>query len=139
MAHHWTNARRVLDYWYGMSHEETAASLDIVDCLIMPEPTKKPQELSLILRYKTCSMSTTYHINSCPINPKSATLDEINFHPFEVVGRYSDPQLQVGENYSYLFNLRPNICKSWCLHIILCSHRLRLNGDKTDKNDSSLA
>ena len=27
---------------------------------------------------------------------------------------YRDPQLQVGENYSYLFNLRPKICKSWC-------------------------
>ena len=25
--------------------------------------------------------------------------------------RCGDPQLQVGENYSYVFNLRPNICK----------------------------
>ena len=31
------------------------------------------------------------------------------YHPLEVASRYRDPQLQVGENYSYLFNLRPNI------------------------------
>ena len=30
----------------------------------------------------------------------------LNFHPIEVVSRYRDPQLQVGENYIYLFNLR---------------------------------
>ena len=30
--------------------------------------------------------------------------------PLEVVGRGSETQLQVGENYSYLLNLRPNIC-----------------------------
>ena len=28
----------------------------------------------------------------------------------EVVSRYRDPQPQVGENYSYLFNLIANIC-----------------------------
>ena len=40
----------------------------------------------------------------------------LNFHPLEVVSRYRDPQVQVGENYSYiLFNLRPNIWKSWYL------------------------
>ena len=32
------------------------------------------------------------------------------YHPLEVVSRYRDPQLQVGENCTYLFNLRPNIC-----------------------------
>ena len=58
------------------------------------------------------------------------------------MSRYRDPQLprlclatathnfQVGENYSYLFNLRPNICKSWCLnaHFILnnCDLQLQL-------------
>ena len=25
-----------------------------------------------------------------------------------------DPQLQVRENDSYVINLRPDICKSWC-------------------------
>ena len=33
----------------------------------------------------------------------------LNYHPLEVVSRYRDPQLEVGENYSYLFNLRVNI------------------------------
>ena len=32
------------------------------------------------------------------------------------MSRYRDPQLQVGENYPYLFYLRPNICKYWCLN-----------------------
>ena len=33
-------------------------------------------------------------------------LRNLNFHPLEVVSRYRYPQLQVGENYSYLFNSR---------------------------------
>ena len=33
----------------------------------------------------------------------------------EVVFRYRDPQLQVGENRPYLFDFRPNIYKSLCL------------------------
>ena len=40
----------------------------------------------------------------------------LNFHPLEAVSLYRDPQLQVGENYSYLFSLRPNICKAWFLN-----------------------
>ena len=39
----------------------------------------------------------------------------LNFQPLEVVFRYRDPQLQGAENYSYLFNLRPDFCKSLCL------------------------
>ena len=35
-----------------------------------------------------------------------------NFHALEVVSRYREPQLQVRENYSYLFNVRPNIRKT---------------------------
>ena len=42
-------------------------------------------------------------------------LTYLNFHPHEVVSLYSYPKLQIGENYLYLFNLKPNICKSWCL------------------------
>ena len=37
-------------------------------------------------------------------------------HPPDVMSRYRDPQVQVGGNYSYLFNLRPNICKCLCLN-----------------------
>ena len=40
----------------------------------------------------------------------------LNFQPLEVVSRYRDPQPQVIENYSYVFNLRLNIYKCWCLN-----------------------
>ena len=43
----------------------------------------------------------------------------LNFQPLEVVSRYRDPQLQVVENYSYLFNLRPNVYKSQYLKNII--------------------
>ena len=33
----------------------------------------------------------------------------VDYHLSEVLSRYREPQLQVGENYSYLFNLRTNI------------------------------
>ena len=45
------------------------------------------------------------YFNSLP-----AKISYLNFHLLEVVGRYRDPQLQVGENYSYLFRFRPNVC-----------------------------
>ena len=38
-------------------------------------------------------------------------LIHLNFQPLEVVSRYRDPQHQLVENYSYLFNLRPNVYK----------------------------
>ena len=37
-----------------------------------------------------------------------------HFYPLEVVSRYRDPQ--VDENYSYLLNLKSNICICWCLN-----------------------
>ena len=46
------------------------------------------------------------------VQPVKRYIKNLNFHPLEVVRRYRDPQLQVGENYSYLFNLRPIICIS---------------------------
>ena len=56
------------------------------------------------------------------MNPCIAELCYLNFHPLEVVSRYRDTQLQVGEIYSYLFNLRPNIYESWCLSTHLISN-----------------
>ena len=41
--------------------------------------------------------------------PYLAKLFYLNFQQLEVVSRYRDPQPQVVENYSYLFNFRPNI------------------------------
>ena len=45
-------------------------------------------------------------------NPLPGRLSCLHFHPLEVVCRCRDTQLQVGENYSFLYNLRPNIRKS---------------------------
>ena len=42
-------------------------------------------------------------------NPHAAKSTYLNFHPLEVVSRYRDPQLQVAQNYFYLFNLSTNI------------------------------
>ena len=44
-------------------------------------------------------------------NPAPALI-YLNFQPLEVVSRYRDPQPQVVDNYSYLFNLILNIYKS---------------------------
>ena len=41
------------------------------------------------------------------VDPYPAKLIYLNFQPHYVVSRYRDPQPQVFENYSYLFNLRP--------------------------------
>ena len=59
----------------------------------------------------------------------------LNFHPLEVVSRYRGPQLQVGENYSYLFNLRQKNCKSFSLN----ARFIPSNGDKQIENDYGLA
>ena len=40
-----------------------------------------------------------------PINNYPAKVSYLNVQPLEVVSRYCDPQLQVAENDSYLFNL----------------------------------
>ena len=57
---------------------------------------------------------------------------QFNFHPLEGVDRYRDPQLQVGEIYSHLSNLRPNIYNSvqiehqfifYSLSLFICSCR----------------
>ena len=46
------------------------------------------------------------------LNPYPAKLIYFNFQALEVVSRYRDSQPQMLEKYSYLYNLRPNICKS---------------------------
>ena len=45
-------------------------------------------------------------------SPYPAKLIYLNDQPLEVASRYRDPQHQVLVNYSYVFNLRPNITKS---------------------------
>ena len=51
-------------------------------------------------------------ISRISINPYPAKLIYLNFQPLKIVSRYREPQLQVAENYSYLFNMTPDICKS---------------------------
>ena len=41
------------------------------------------------------------------LKPLPAMLFNLYFHRLEVVSRYRDPQLQVGEHNSYLLNLIP--------------------------------
>ena len=49
------------------------------------------------------------HVNSTVwVNPLTAKLFDWNFHPLEVVSRWRDPQLQVGENYSWLDKMEIN-------------------------------
>ena len=47
------------------------------------------------------------------INPVHAMLSYLNFHSLKVVFR----DVQVGENYTYLYNLRP-FCKYWDIFIL---------------------
>ena len=47
-----------------------------------------------------------YEINII-LNRHNAQLNYLIFHPLKVVSRYCKTQLQVNENYPYLFSLRP--------------------------------
>ena len=47
------------------------------------------------------------------------------------MSRYRDPQLQVSENYLYLFILRPNTCKSVCLNTHFLPYKSVLSTNKT--------
>ena len=48
------------------------------------------------------------------LNPLTAKLFNLNFHPLEIVSRWRDPQLQVSENYSDLKKMEVN-----CFQILL--------------------
>ena len=71
--------------------------------------------VSLERRHDRVVTKVVSYTNNKRVNPYPAKLIYLNFQPLEVVSRYRDPQLQVAENYSYLFNLSPNIYKSFCL------------------------
>ena len=64
----------------------------------------------------------------CPIYQS----DERNIIPSGC--RYRDPQPQVVENYPYLFNLKSNIYKCWCLN----SHFIPIIGDLIKKKFNHL-
>ena len=46
-------------------------------------------------------MWTIVHLNPVPIK-----FSYLNFHPLKGVSQYCHPQIEMGENWSYLFNLR---------------------------------
>ena len=72
----------------------------------------KMQLLQCVNRNNLCKYTNLQNVAICSDLTLKALNNNLNFHPLEVVPRYRDPQLQVGENYSYLVNFRPNICKS---------------------------
>ena len=61
------------------------------------------------------------------VNPLHSTLSYLIFHPLEVVSRYRDPQLQVGENYRYSFNLRQKNMKIWMFKHTFHPHQQGFN------------
>ena len=65
----------------------------------------QPGRLGFKLTYYTPSTRHWY------INPLTAKLFNLNFHPLEVVSRWRDPQLQVSENYSDLTKWRSTVFK----------------------------
>ena len=71
--------------------------------------------LSLQTKMIVVLQPALYYVHSVwhweTINPYPANVIYLNFHPREVVSHYRDPQLQVDENYSFLFNLSTNIRK----------------------------
>ena len=52
------------------------------------------------------------HLTRIIMNIFSTKLSYMHFNPPEVVSHYREQLLQVGDNYSYVLDLRPNTCKS---------------------------
>ena len=73
--------------------------------------------LKIIVDMSTIHRNSASQPISC-INCFPTKLSYFNFHPLEVVSRYRDPQLQVGEDYSYLFKFGSTIHKFECLTLI---------------------
>ena len=58
--------------------------------------------ISNIEKYPLVSWFIQNYFSVVRVNPLTAKLFNLNFHPLEVVSRWRDPQLQVSENYSEL-------------------------------------
>ena len=56
-------------------------------------------------------LSVSIILQTIFFQPRSPQLSCLNFNTLDIVSRYREPQLQVGENYSYLFNLGPKSFK----------------------------
>ena len=65
--------------------------------------------------FRTCDLQLYWLIN-----PLTAKLFNLNFHPLEIVSRWRDPQLQVSENYSDLTKWRSTVFKScWFMSYLI--------------------
>ena len=88
----------------------------------MPDTFYETSCYNRVYAYKYMYMYL-YLNNQCILsvlfNPLTAKLFNMNFHPLEIVSRWRDPQLQVGENYSDLTKWRSTVFKiaDWC-HIL---------------------
>ena len=71
--------------------------------------------------------------------PLLAKLSFLHFHPLEVVSRYIDTQLQVGENYSHLLKLGTYICESRWLNTYFTPSNSELRLNKMEHVIPSLA
>ena len=56
-------------------------------------------EHRILLTVSMCSLWIAVALLNSTLNPLTAKLFNLNFHPLEVVSRWRDPQLQVRENY----------------------------------------
>ena len=65
----------------------------------------QPKENILMFYFTMCNKPRA-------LNPSTAKLCNLNFHPLEVVSRWRDPQLQVSENYSAWTKWRSTLFKS---------------------------
>ena len=125
VAQRWTHAPCMYMYTYWLTHLSVHAHL--IDNK-SPRPAYTRREPMLFQWWATvCDAVPTLkqhwftpcvycEMTTCVlgfINPLTAKLFNLNFHPLELVSRWRDPQLQVSENYSDLTKWRSNIA-DWC-------------------------
>ena len=79
----------------------TAQDKILIEEIQVKLPAVIPNQMESILFMRTKLVAMRPHIIRFP-----AKVSYLNFHPLEVVSRYRETQLQVGENYLYMFNLR---------------------------------
>ena len=75
-------------------------SIFFLETLSAPPPPPS-LKITLVLRFAP-RVNGHCAYTACGVNPLTAKLFNLNFHPLEVVSRWRDPQLQVSENYSDL-------------------------------------
>ena len=104
-------ARRFIYIW--KKDAQSSFRVSIMHAQPSKHPTLPNAGLMLLHRLRRrANVKPTLGERLVSVKPFPAKLIHIHFQSLEVVFRYRDPQLQVTENDSYLFDLRPSICKS---------------------------